>query len=175
VAVEPPAAVRRALTGWLRSQRAVGALVRPVPPENLHLTLAFLGARRPDEVDATARAVADVGATASCLGLSTGAPLWLPPRRPSALTVEVHDDRGDLAALHLALTDALADAIGWRPDRPLRPHVTVGRRSGSAPMRPLTLSPTPELAFDGAALTLFRSTLAPEGARYAAIERVGFE
>lgn len=134
-----------------------------------------MGTRRPDEVGALARAVAGVGASTSCMGLSTGAPLWLPPRRPSALTVEVHDDRGDLAALHRGLTDALADAIGWRPDRPLRPHVTVGRRSGSAPMPPRALAPTPELAFDGAALTLYRSTLDPDGARYTALERVAFE
>lgn len=172
VAVDPPVDVRHALAGWLREQRGVHALVRPVEPEQLHLTLAFLGLRPAGEVDRIADLVADVGATASCLGLSLGAPLWLPPRRPRALTVEVHDDRGDLAALHRSLSDALREAIGWREERPLRPHLTVGRRNPAVPLPTRPLAPTPGLTFDGAALTLYRSTLDPEGARYGVVERV---
>lgn len=175
VAVDPPADVRAALAAWLREQRAVHSLVRPVAVDQLHLTLAFLGLRPVGEVDRIADVVADVGATASCLGLSLGAPLWLPPRKPRALTVEVHDDRGDLAALHLDLTDGLREAIGWREERPLRPHLTVGRRNPAVPLPTRPLAPTPGLTFDGAALTLYRSTLDPEGARYAVVERVDLE
>lgn len=172
VAVDPPEAVRRALAAWLREQRAVHALVRPVEPEALHLTLAFLGARPAGEVERIADVVADVGATASCFGLSLGAPLWLPPKRPRALTVEVHDDRGDLAALHRDLSDALRDAIGWREERPLRPHLTVGRRNPAVPLPTRPLAATPDLPFDGEALTLYRSILDPDGARYGVVERV---
>ncbi|WP_026911016.1 RNA 2',3'-cyclic phosphodiesterase [Patulibacter minatonensis] len=172
VALDPPDDVRETLTAWLRAQRAVHGFVRSVPAENLHLTLAFLGARPPDELERIARVVADVGDVSSALGLSTGAPVWLPPKRPTALAVEVHDDRGDLAELHTSLADALRDAIGWSEDRPFRPHVTVGRRTASTPLPKLRLEPTPAIAFDGAALVLYRSTLDPDGARYAAVERV---
>jgi RNA 2',3'-cyclic 3'-phosphodiesterase len=172
VALEPPDDVREALTSWLRAQRTVHGFVRSVPVEDLHLTLAFLGARPAGELERIARAVTDVGDVASAMGLSTGAPVWLPARRPSALAVEVHDDRGDLGELHRTLADALGDAIGWSEERPFRPHITVGRRSAGTPLPTLRLEPTPAIAFDGAALVLHRSTLDPEGARYSAVERV---
>lgn len=172
MALDPPDTVRRALTAWLRTQREVHAHVRSVPTENLHLTLAFLGTRSPAEIDAIADAVAAVGRDGSAMGLRTGPPVWLPPRRPRALAVEVHDDRGDLAMLHRSLVGVLADAIGWREAHPLRPHVTVGRRTSSEPMPRRGLSATPALNFAGEALTLYRSTLDPDGARYAAVERV---
>ncbi|MCK9250860.1 MAG: RNA 2',3'-cyclic phosphodiesterase [Solirubrobacteraceae bacterium] len=171
VAVDPPDAVRRALTAWLRSQRDVHAHVRSVPVEHLHLTMAFLGSRPPHELDAIADVVSTVGRTGSAMGLRTGPPVWLPPRGPRALAVEVHDDRGDLATLHRSLDDALADAIGRGEDRPLRPHITVGRRSSSEPMPRRGLSATPALNFAGEALTLYRSTLDPDGARYTVVER----
>jgi 2'-5' RNA ligase len=172
VALDPPEPVREALAAWLRVQRPVASIVRPVLAGDLHLTLAFLGATESGTVRRVADAVAAVGSRAVCTGLSTGAPLWLPPARPRALTVEVHDERGDLAVLHAALGDALQRAIGRRDDRPLRPHVTVGRRNPSLPLPARPLAPTPALTFDAAALTLYRSVLEPDGARYGVVERV---
>lgn len=174
VALEPPPEVREALAAWLREQRSIRALVRPVAAADLHLTLAFLGARPPHELERIADAVLAVGGTTTCRGLSLGAPLWL-PRRPRALTVEVHDDRGELGALSAALDDALGGAVGWKPDRPLRPHVTVGRRDAGLPLPDRPLAPTPALGFAAEALTLFRSELRPDGARYSAVERAGLE
>lgn len=175
VGLELPASVRDGLVGWLRDQRAVRPLVRPVAEADLHLTLAFLGARPPHEVDLVADAALQVGATATCRGLSLGAPRWLPPRRPRALTVEVHDDRGDLATLASDLTGALDDAVGWRPERPLLPHVTVGRRDPGLPLPDRPLAPTPALEFAAEALSVFRSELRPDGARYSLVERAELE
>lgn len=173
VALDPPGSVREALAAWLRSQRPVAAVVRPVLAHDLHLTLAFLGATDAGSVQRIAEAVAEVGSSAVCRGLATGAPLWLPASRPRALTVEVHDDRGDLAALHRSLADALDAAIGRRDDRPLRPHITVARRNPALPLPARPLAPTPALEFEAVALTLYRSVLDPDGARYGVVERVG--
>ena len=172
VALELPAAVRRGLGGWARGQRALRATVRPVPEEQLHLTLAFLGDRPAAEIEPLAEAVVVAGAGRSCVDLETGAPTWLPPRRPRALAVEVHDLRGDLAELHRTLTEALADAVGWRPDHRLRPHVTVARRRADAAPDHGAPEPTPALRFDAPAVVLFRSTLRPSGAEHHALERV---
>lgn len=173
VALDPPSGVRETLAVWLRSQRAVHPLVRAVPAEDLHVTLAFLGSRDSSEVSAIARATVAAGATGSALGLRTGGPVWLPPRRPRTLAIELHDDRGDLAHLRSALASALRDAIGWRDDRPFRPHLTVGRRRPGTPMPSHALDPTPALTFDAEALTLYRATLDPDRARYTAVERMG--
>lgn len=172
VALEPPASVREELAAWLRVQRPVAAIVRPVLAADLHLTLAFLGPTHAGAVERVVETVASVGSSAVCRGLSTGAPLWLPPSRPRALTIEIHDDRSDLATLHHDLSEALVAAIGRRDDQPLRPHITVARRNPALPLPARPLAPTPALEFEATALTLYRSALSPDGAQYGVVERV---
>ena len=69
-------------------------------------------------------------------------------------------------------------ADGWHePEaRPYLPHVTVARVRGEAAHAPhgSALPEPPELVFDGAALTLFRSRLHPSGARYEPLARHAF-
>ncbi|HUN79788.1 MAG TPA: RNA 2',3'-cyclic phosphodiesterase [Solirubrobacteraceae bacterium] len=151
--------------------------LRLLHPETLHVTLCFLGERPVGEIDAIGEALATVCTEARSLGrLSLGAPLWLPPRRPRALAVELHDDSG--GALHAlqhsilreltALCELESDpAAGGRGGgRRFRPHVTVARlRAGDAP-RQRALPATPALAFAAGAVTLQRSWLSPSGADY---------
>jgi RNA 2',3'-cyclic 3'-phosphodiesterase len=178
VAVDPPLDVREQLAAWARTAirelgvRAGGSSsVRVLDPELLHVTLCFLGDRPAAEIATIATALEEC---ATSLGeLSIGAPLWLPPRRPRTLAVEVRDDpTGGLAALHGALTDALARACEYRAERRrFRAHVTVARmREGPRGSRggPV-LPPTPALSFTPAALVLYRSWLSPTGAWYEAL------
>jgi RNA 2',3'-cyclic 3'-phosphodiesterase len=175
VAVDLPTAVRVRLATWARGAasgaRETGGSLRLVEPELLHVTLCFLGSRPVEELQALAEAV---GACAQPVGeLSLGAPLWLPPRRPRTLAVEVHDDcDGSLGALRDDVERALADVCGLEPERRrFRPHVTVARmRSGEAP-RDRHLAATPSLSFVPQALVLYRSWLSPSGASYEAVAR----
>ncbi|MEV4422644.1 RNA 2',3'-cyclic phosphodiesterase [Patulibacter sp. NPDC049589] len=172
VALEPPAPVREELAAWLRVQRPVAAIVRPVAAADIHLTLAFLGPTDAGAVERVVEAVASVGSSAVCRGLSTGAPRWLPSSSPRALTIDVHDDRGDLGMLHHDLSEELAAAIGRRDDQPFRPHITVARRNPALPLPARPLAPTPSLEFEAAAIALYRSALSPDGAQYGVVERV---
>ncbi|MGX6448666.1 RNA 2',3'-cyclic phosphodiesterase [Patulibacter sp. S7RM1-6] len=172
VALDPPEDVREALAAWGRDGRRAVPGLRLVPPGHLHVTLAFLGARDPGEVRPIADAVVGAAETHGALDLAIGARLWLPPRRPRVLAVEIHDDRGDLRALQAATADALLSAVGWSEDRAFRPHLTVGRLRPEAAPRDRALGPTPPREFAGAAVTLYRSFLEPDGARYVPVERV---
>jgi 2'-5' RNA ligase len=215
-AVDPPAAVREQLASWarevsaaLRGQagsvgrsgalagaggRAQDAKLRLLAPETMHVTLCFLGARP----------VAEIGALATTLEqcevpqageLSLGAPLWLPPRNPRSLALEIGDGEGWLELLQRAIVEAFAQAIAWEPDRRrFRAHVTVGRigrgkpsRSGRASQsrgrgsavgkgggeeadaRGPFLPPTPQLSFTPGAVVLYRSWLDRQGASYEAL------
>lgn len=170
VALDLPADTRAALAAW--ADLAAPAVVRRVPAQNLHLTLAFLGSRDEDEAAQAARVAADC---AQPLGLlhTTGA-LWLAPRRPSVLTVALRPDDA-LAELQAQLVAELARAIGFEPEaRTFRPHVTVGRvPRGTRIDARGALEPTPpQLAFEAPSLTLYRSQTASGGARYEPLERV---
>lgn len=151
-----------------RRSAAHGQL-RLLESDTLHLTLCFLGSRPVGEIESLAGALAAACAEARPIGeLTLGAPLWLPPRRPRALAVELHDDpHRALEALHHAVADALALVCGLQPERRrFRPHVTVARmRSGDA-LRERVLPATPPLAFAPRTVTLHRSWLTPTEAVY---------
>ena len=165
VALDLPSDVREALGGWGLQARREGGPMRLVDVEMLHVTMAFLGSRPVADVDAIGAAVRTCAAPVT--GLSLGAPLWLPRRRPRALAVQVHDDGGALAAVQASLVAGLADALAWEPERRVfRPHVTVARMSAGSGPRTRALPPTPAACFDGVALTLYRSFLSPSGATY---------
>jgi 2'-5' RNA ligase len=176
VAVDPPPSVRQELVAWARGAVASVGLsaakrsrgpVRLLEAESLHLTLCFLGSRPVEEIGELALAL---GSCTEEVGeLSVGAPLWLPPRHPRVLAVEVHDRSGALGRLHDAVTQALSGVSDWEPQRRrFRAHVTLARLREGARIRggPPALSATPQLRFTPGALVLYRSWLDPAGASY---------
>ncbi len=171
-AVDPPPEVAAALSRWARTAARAGAgggASEPAPrildPASLHVTLIFLGERPTGEVDALAEALGEAAARARPCELETGAPLWLPPRRPRALAVEVHDPSGELSALQGALAGSLCAITGEQPPRRFRAHVTVARSRGAPRSQP-PLPATPPLRFEVREAVLYRSRLDPAGARY---------
>jgi len=176
VAVDPPAGVQDELAAWARSataglfgaSSARGAL-RLLDPELLHITICFLGSRPVAEIDDLAGVLPQCAAHAC--ELSVSAPLWLPPRRPRALALAIHDGEAELGRLHAELVRALCQVSDWEPERRrFRAHVTVARlrpqalgRSLGAPPLPVA---TPRLRFMAESLALYRSHLGPAGASY---------
>jgi 2'-5' RNA ligase len=178
VALELPAGVRDALTAWTARVTGDDPALRPVTPDALHLTLAFLGVRPPADVgpvaDAAAGAVAG-GAWPEALAL--GEALWLAPRRPHVLTVGVDDLDGALAALQARLVAGLTRELGWEPERRrFLPHVTVARvRRGRVPRGYDVPEPPQPGPFAAAGVAVMRSELSAGGARYEVLSAVGPE
>jgi 2'-5' RNA ligase len=174
-AVDPPPEVADELSAWARSAARTGRdgeapALRVLDPDSLHVTLLFLGERPVEEIDALGAALSDVSLGAPECRLETGAPLWLPPRRPRALAVEIHDPDGELTALQRELARGLCEITGEQPPRRFRAHVTVAR-SRAAPRRGAELPATPPLGFTVAEAVLYRSRLEPSGARYEPVAR----
>jgi 2'-5' RNA ligase len=174
-ALELPAPVRDALGAFGRAAAEDDFALRPVRDDALHVTLAFLGHRPLDDIEparSAVRAAADPGPAP--LELSLGEPLWLAPRRPHVLTVEVLDATGALFTLQERVVAELADAVDYEPERRrFRPHVTVARVRHGARPRQRDLPEAPSASFAGAAVTLYRSYLGGGPARYEPLERVG--
>jgi 2'-5' RNA ligase len=185
VAVDPPDDVREGLAAWARSalrsasgRPGGGHPLRVLDPEVLHVTLCFLGSQPVEEIRTIG---ARLGAVAGEVGeLTVGAPLWLPPRRPRALAVELREESGRLDELHRRLIPAMSEVCdhvartGRRRHR-FRPHVTVARMPGGAAPRERTLAPTPPLSFRPRQLVLYRSWLLPGGASYEAMATAPLE
>lgn len=144
---------------------------RPLGRDALHVTLAFLGPRRPAAVAAIeAILAAEAGGPAPPLGLAAAE--ILPPRRGRVLTARIDDPTGALDDLQARLSGSLAAAGLYTPERrAFHPHATVARlRPRARPPRgtDLTLEP---LAFRPGAVTLYASRLHPSGARYEPLAR----
>lgn len=169
----PPAAV---MVEALRSDDELLTLpIRWQLPEGLHLTLAFLGETEGEVLlDAWPR-VLDAAARCRPLPLQLHEPEAFPDsQHPRLVAAAVHGDRDDLAAFQRDVSAALA-ASGYEPEtRAFRPHVSLGRLRppllrGQAAAISAALRARPwggTDPFTARQVTLFRSDLFPDGARY---------
>ncbi|RMG31546.1 MAG: RNA 2',3'-cyclic phosphodiesterase [Gammaproteobacteria bacterium] len=147
-------------------QAAVGTAVRPhvrgrgrrVPPENLHLTLAFLGAVAEDRIPQLAALAAGIAVAPFTLEL-TRLGYWARPRVIWLAPASVPPALAELAA---ALRERLEGA-GFPCDaRPFAPHVTLVRKAGRGP----AVEAIPPLSWPVDRFCLFESRTEPDGARY---------
>jgi 2'-5' RNA ligase len=183
VALEPPDAVRRRLAALAedlrRSAGRAAGEVRWVTPENIHLTLQFLGAVPEERVAAVEAALRDAAAAAGRpLSLSLhGAGGFPNARRPRVVWAGLQGDVAPLAALVAAL-GARLEKLGFPPEaRPFSPHLTLGRARdgrgapglGGALAAAAAVEATP---WRVAELVLFESHLSPKGPRYEVVVRV---
>jgi RNA 2',3'-cyclic 3'-phosphodiesterase len=172
VALELPAEVRRGLAVWTREHTAGMERLRPVAPDSLHVTLCFLGARpvaEREKIAAACRAVVALPAPELVLGDA----LWLPPRRPRVLTVELAEQEPRLAAVQSALAQALADGGFYEPEsRPFLAHVTVARVAREARPRRGELPARERAHFTADRVTLYQSRLGRGPAHYEALSTV---
>jgi 2'-5' RNA ligase len=167
VALELPPDRRAELAAWRDRALAGRGELRPVASEALHVTLCFLGWQA--EVDAPRIASTAFEAAGGCatprlaaVGLTP-----VPPRRPRLFALDLDDEGGAAAALQSAVADALADAGHYEPEtRPFWPHVTLARVRRGACLGAFEGQPAPGTRFAASELTLYRSTLRPQGALY---------
>jgi 2'-5' RNA ligase len=158
----PPETVER-LVPW---QLAALPPDRVVPPEKLHVTLAFLGSRPVDDVPAVVAAL--VRAAAGAAGIELSVRGYRETRSVGMLTF---DDRGGAAtAVAEALqADLEAGGLYRRESRPWLPHVTVLRFRERPRLRPRL----PELgAVSPSDAAVYLSRLRPGGAQYEVLTSV---
>ncbi len=177
VAIELNDAVRRDLAALRRRLDDGGRGVSWVAPENLHLTLKFLGPTATSDLPRVGAALQAAATTSGVVDTALAGVGCFPPNGgPRVIWAGLADDDGALGGLHDACEVALAE-IGWpRERRAFAPHITLARIRNS--QRGSAMRPRVEKhgAFCGAELrvasvTLFESRLSPEGARYLALSR----
>ena len=161
-ALDLPDDSRSHLAAWAAD--ALSGRGRLVPAENLHVTLAFLGHRPAGEVPSIVRELHEASAAARPADLRP-----LRYRETRSVGMIVLEDVGGAAT---ALADDLHSrlerlGVYRREARPWLPHVTVLRRPERGGER---REPANRCSIHVVRSALYRSSLAPGGARYDALE-----
>jgi RNA 2',3'-cyclic 3'-phosphodiesterase len=173
LALEPGEGARASLAGWLERLVAGRDDLRPIGAHALHVTLVFLGWQAEADIERIWDTAAGAAEEVRAARLTPGDVRPIPPRRPRLFALDLADEAGRATELQAGLSRGLEAARLYRPERrPFWPHITLARgRRGSkaAPLEPP--APPPE-AFGAATLTLYRSTLRPQGAVYDALARL---
>jgi 2'-5' RNA ligase len=178
VALEIPGELREGVAAWGREALADPAL-RPVAPESLHVTLAFLGHRPEGEIEEIAAVVGEGTGPAPWVELRD--PEQRPPRgRARVYALPVLSPGTE--SLQAGVSRGLEEAGFYQPEkRPFWPHVTVARVRPEArgSRRPAVVSEPPgklpERLLEARIcrrMTLYRSELKPSGAQYVPLAHV---
>jgi RNA 2',3'-cyclic 3'-phosphodiesterase len=173
VALDLPAEARSALASWRDALVEGRRDLRPVGADALHVTLVFLGWQDESAAEAIWQAAFDAAPPGGA-ELRAAAVKPLPSRDPRLFALDLEDAGERASALQAAVSDALAAGGWYTPEkRPFWPHITLarvkrGERRVSA--LPADLAPPAE-RFGARDLTLYRSTLRPQGALYEPLAR----
>jgi 2'-5' RNA ligase len=178
VALDLPEALRDGIAAWGGMELGDSAL-RVVPAESLHITLAFLGYLPEKEIGRLTKIVE--GLEAPVLSIELGNPVVKPSRKRPRLFALPASSPGAVA-LQTGLEEQLVSARLYRPEkRPFWPHITVARvkPEGRGSKRPRWVERTPGglpkdllQPTNLVRVTLYRSEIQPQGARYTPLAQV---
>lgn len=181
VALEPPDPVRRRVASLQADlERAAGRAagdVKWVVPENVHLTLHFLGGVPEERRAAVEAAVAEAAAGCAPFHLDVhGAGAFPSGRRARVLWAGIGGDVAMLGTLAADLGRRLG-ALGYpAEDRPFSAHLTLGRSRDPRGLPGLAAAlarcaDVPAARWPVEEVVLFRSHLSPHGPRYEGLSR----
>ncbi|MDQ4042866.1 MAG: RNA 2',3'-cyclic phosphodiesterase [Actinomycetota bacterium] len=164
VAVFPPPELREEVLAKARRLSLRGR-VRWSRPENVHLTLKFLGDVREEVLTGLCAALEVCERHAAFDARLAGFGAFPSARRAQILWAGIGVGSDELRSLATDLDAALAPLGFEREKRPYTPHLTLGRARG----QPASFEPPPEEylgEFRVRRVELMESTLTPEGAIY---------
>lgn len=175
IAIELPQDIKDSLAKLQNRLKETGADVKWVEPQNIHLTLKFLGERDEKKVKQISQVIEKVA-----LGRSTFAAriasLGAFPGIKSPRVIWVGINQGDSETKEIAkeLEEEIAKIGIPKEDRPFSSHITIGRTRSSLNRERLAQElqglandlAGKNLEFCITKITIFKSTLTPKGPIY---------
>lgn len=164
--------VARELSALQNRMRQRGLAARWVRPENLHVTLAFLGDVSPEKMTAAADGLAHIGGDLLPLALRvSGAGVFPNKRRPSVLWAGLQGDLPGVVAVYAGIRQMLQKLGFEQESRPFKGHVTLARMRKKPPSGKLNQALEAGRAFESSDFivkrpVLFQSRLTPSGPVY---------
>jgi 2'-5' RNA ligase len=180
IAINLPESVKNILTGLQQELGQCGADIRWVRPENIHLTLKFLGDINKEAVEDIVKILELAGEEHAAFDFEIfGAGVFPNMKSPRVLWVGLKT--GELfAALHQMIEKGAA-SLGFKAEkRRFLPHLTLGRFRSSRGKSNLIekirfFEKNSFGSFNIKSVCLMQSTLKPAGAEYTIMKEVFFK
>jgi 2'-5' RNA ligase len=177
IAVDLDKAVRNRTIALQETLMETGTEVKWVEPENLHVSLLFLGEVEDRQVVDVCRVVEEVAKEHPSFLMSVETAGCFPnPRRPRVLWVGVGEGTQSLCAIHDALETPLLELGYRREERKYSPHITLGRVKSDRPTMKLASALAQHAGWKGGdiqvrELLVMGSKLTPQGPEYTVLSR----
>jgi len=180
LAIEIPVEVRTTIAQAQSRLKSLKLDASWVKPENIHLTLKFLGETDPQTVLEIVTSLSQTAKALSPFSLSLGEVGAFPNlNNPRVLFFGLNGSAEALTTLQNQVETGMA-ALGFQRDtRSFSPHLTFGRIKSSRGKSPLvealrSLGPPEPLVFEVASFRLIESELQPRGAVYTRLAQFDF-
>src|SRR4030043_2294614 len=137
IAMELPQKLRKYFYNIIISMSNKNHEIRAIVPDNIHLTLKFLGNTNISRISKIARAISSVSASFSKFSFNTGDRIEVFPGLKSARIIFVPVEEGSekIIQFYDKLEDSLSKLKIERETRKLIPHLTVARIRNTLDLR----------------------------------------
>ena len=177
IAIELPETAKSALAGLQQELKKTGADVRWVKPENIHLTLKFLGNIEKNIIDSIVQILTGTCNKFEAFTLEIkGTGVFPSVKSPRVIWVSANG-KTTVTGIQLEIETGLSSLGFEREKRTFTPHLTLGRFKTSQGKRPLL--DKVELFKDNSygvinvrSISIMRSDLSPTGAKYTRIAEI---
>ena len=178
IAIDMPKSVVELIRCKQDALRKEGFRMRWVSPENVHLTLRFLGDISNDDIDGIRQAVENTAAKCAPPSIFAKGMGVFPKRGdPRVVWIGLGGELDALAEIYRLLNECLAEK-GIPPEkRPFKGHLTIGRIKGRIAAENLRShleihGDVQGNPFKASRVCLYKSDLTPGGAVYTTLARV---
>lgn len=177
ISLELPEELKKNIYGYIEKLKSAGADVKWIPPENLHLTLKFLGDTTEERLKSINERLISIAKAHDRFYLQiSGAGVFPNIKYPRVVWLGVHDSN-EIAKLRRDIEESMAGLGFKRDDKQFTPHLTIGRvrslRNKDALIKGLaTLKEVDFGKIKVNNITMMKSELKPGGAEHLKLSEI---
>ena len=181
IAIDLPESIKSFLSEAQEALKLCGFRVKWVRPQNIHLTLKFLGDTATADTDKIAEAMTLAAKNCPIVSLSVkGVGVFPNVRRPRVIWAGLNGQIEALANFQQTLDAHLADLGFARDIRAFKSHLTLGRVKGKIASDSMSaaidkLKEFESESFETHQVILFKSELRPSGAVYTRVQAIALQ